>query len=116
DNGGHTGEVLHQDARRGEGDLPVALAAVPVGQGGNVVGQYRDSVLVTEQVLEQDLQGVRQAADVVARGQRIQPEDLVVLPGDRQPAPGTEAAGPVSTCVNAHPTILPLLGTAAVRA
>ena len=57
----HAGEVLHQDPRRGEDDLVVGLRlGVPPGQRLDVLRGHRLAVLVAEQVLQQDLQRVRQ--------------------------------------------------------
>ena len=78
DDRGHAGEVLVDDAARPEGDLAPRL-----------VGRHpaRDrlrswSLAGPQGVLEQDAQRVRQARDVPALLQRIEPEDLVRLGSD----------------------------------
>src|SRR5581483_12205797 len=80
DDAGHAGEVLHEDALGSERDLGGRVAgalAVGLGVGApgrhrrNVVGRDVRPVLVTEQVFQHDLYGVRQPGDVVARGQRL---------------------------------------------
>ena len=64
DHGGDAGEILHQHARRAEGDLAVALARdQPLGHGADVVGGDRAAVLVAQQILEQHLQREGQAGD-----------------------------------------------------
>ena len=62
DHGRHAGEVLEQDARRREGDLPLILAGdVPPGENANILRIDESRVLAAQQVLEQDLQRKRQA-------------------------------------------------------
>ena len=74
---GHAGEVLHEDALGGEGDLvrgvarPLAVAlgvGAPGRHGDDVVGRDVRPVLVAQQVLQEDLDGVGQAVDVVPLG------------------------------------------------
>jgi hypothetical protein len=92
DHGRHAGEVLHQHPRRGEGDLPVGRGGrVPAGEGLHVLGGDRAAVLGAEQVLEQDLQRVRQPRDVAGGCQRVQPEHLERPVADVEPRPGPEA-------------------------
>ena len=63
---GDAGEVLHQHAGRGERDLLAGFRlGVPVGQSGDVVLSDIDAIFVAQQVLQQDLQAIRQAADFV---------------------------------------------------
>ena len=63
---GHAGEVLHQDARGHVGDLAGGLSlGVPLRQEADVVGGDGSSVLVTEQVLQQDAQGKRKPGKIV---------------------------------------------------
>ena len=60
----HAGEVLHQHARRAEGDLAVAPVQLqPVGDAADVVGRDRAPVLAAEEVLEQHLEREGQAGD-----------------------------------------------------
>src|SRR5690606_14830509 len=78
---GHAGEVLHQHPGRQEGDLPgLAPAARPAGQRLDVVVGDPYAVVVAQQVLEQDLQRVREVRDV--RAERAQAVDLVALTAD----------------------------------
>ena len=75
DHGRHAGEVLHQDAGRGEGDL-VARARRWRSQPASAsmsAGRDGDAVLVAEHVFEENLERVGQA---VRAGQRVEPEDL----------------------------------------
>ena len=115
DHGRHAGEVLHQDALGGEGDLvrrvaralAVALGvAAPGRRGHDVVGRHVRPVLVAQQVLEQHLDGVGQAVDVVPLGQarRLDVEDLVGLVADHQVGAGAEGVG---MRIRAHAPILP---------
>jgi hypothetical protein len=72
------GEVLVDHAARAEGDLAARLAVRdPAGDRLGV-----RLALGAEDVLEQHAQRVRQACDVPALLQRIQPEDLVALASD----------------------------------
>ena len=76
---GHAGEVLHQHARGRERDLLGRLVGGdPLGDGLDVLACDVLAVLGPQQVLEQDLQRVRQAPHVVVRLERVEPEDLVV--------------------------------------
>jgi hypothetical protein len=66
DDCGHAGEVLQDDARRGEGDLGVGLSlGVPVEQRVDVLAGDVYAVLVAQQVLQQDAQRVGQARDAL---------------------------------------------------
>ena len=61
----HAGEILHQHARRAEGDLAVALlGGQPGGHGADVVDADRAAVFAAQQVLQQHLQREGQARDV----------------------------------------------------
>ena len=78
------------------GALAVALGVgAPAGHGHDVVGRDVRAVLVAQQVLEEDLDGVGQAVDVVALGQRRRRdvEDLVGAVADGQVRPGAEGVG-----------------------
>ena len=119
DDAGHAGEVLHEDALGGEGDLVGGVAGAlavalgvgaPARDGDDVVGRDVRAVLVAQQVLEEDLDGVGQPVDVVALGQRrgLDVEDLVGAVADGQVGPGAEGVG--VRCrrgVRAHAPILP---------
>ena len=92
DDGRHAGEVLHEHARGREGDLARGLGSVAtqLASASTSCGPHRDAVLVAQQVLEQDLQRVRQPRDVEARLQRVEPVDLVLAPADREGGAGAE--------------------------
>ncbi len=118
DDAGHAREVLHEDALGREGDLvggvpgplPVSLGVLaPGGHGDDVVGRHMGAVLVAQQVLEDDLDGVRQAVDVVALGQcgRLDVEDLVAAVADGQIRPGAEGVGVCGGRFGGHALILP---------
>ncbi len=75
DHGRDAGQVLQDHPGRGELDLGIGLLLrVPVRQRFDVGGRYVDAVLVAEQVLQQDLQAVR---EVLCTGDRVQPVDLI---------------------------------------
>jgi hypothetical protein len=79
----HAGEVLEDDARGGEGDLPWRqLAQVAGGQRLDVGVGHAHAVFQAQHVLKQYLQGVGQARDLVLSLQRVEPEDLVGLAAD----------------------------------
>ena len=64
DDGRHAGEILHQHARRAEGDfLSVLPRFQPFGDAANVVGGDAPAVLVAQQIFEQHLERVGQAAN-----------------------------------------------------
>ena len=91
----HAGEVLHQHARRAEGDLAVAACASSsqAATRADVVGGDGAAVLVAQQVLEQHLQREGQARDArqaVLLGRR-QAVIVVGLAADREGAAGLEA-------------------------
>ena len=76
DHPGHAGEVLHEDALGGQGDLvggiaralPVSLGiGAPGGHGHDVVGRDVRGVLVAQQVLQHHLDRVRAAGSRRAR-------------------------------------------------
>jgi hypothetical protein len=74
----HPGEVLHQDARGPVGDLLRGLVL-----GGPLRHRLGALVLtVPDQVLEQDLQRVREPRDVVLLLKGVELEDLVRLAAD----------------------------------
>ena len=75
----HAGEVLQQHPRRRERDLLLRPRRdVPAGERLDVVGVDEPAVLAAQQVLEQDLQRVRQPRDVREAGllERRQAEDV----------------------------------------
>ena len=78
DDSGHAGEVLHEHACGRERDLVAGLSArVPLGERLDVLRADGLAVLVSQQVLEQDLQRERQPRDVVGGLQCVEPEYLV---------------------------------------
>jgi hypothetical protein len=67
DHARHAGEVLQYDARRKKGDLGDGFGVrVPVRERQHVVALDAHAVLVAQQILEQDLERVRQTRDVDA--------------------------------------------------
>ena len=75
DHARHAGEVLQQHARGPVGDLlRRARARVPRRQRLDVGLRHRPAVLEPQQVLEQDLQRVRQRPEVVRLAERREPE------------------------------------------
>ena len=57
----YAGEILHQHARWSIGDLARSRRPLPVTNGTHVVSGDRRTVLVAQQILEQDLHGNRHA-------------------------------------------------------
>ena len=89
----HAGEVLQQHARRGERDLRLLAGLhVPPGQRLNVVRIDEPGVLAAQQVLEQDLEGIRQPRQPAAARpfERRQAEELDRLATRRQPGARVE--------------------------
>ena len=92
DDGRNPGEVLQDDARGGEGDLvlgrglrPPAGERLDVGPGDVL------PVLVPEEVLEQDLQREREAADAMGVLERVEAVDDERVVADAQGPAGGEA-------------------------
>ncbi len=90
----HAGEVLHEHARRAEGDLVLVSAAVlrPGRHRLDVFLLDAASILVAQEILEHDLQRERQLGDageavLLGHFKRI---DLVSLRPDRQRFPALE--------------------------
>ncbi len=89
DDARHSGEVLHDHARGRELDFRRWLRrGVPRGHRPDVVGSDVDPVLGAEQVLQQDLQGVRQPLGTVHGTER---EHLHALVPHGQGGLGTKA-------------------------
>ena len=79
DHAGHAGEVLHDHARGREGDLVGGCRLrIPVEQGVDVLARDVDAILEAQQVLEQDLERVGKARDLLRR-QGCEAPDGVVL-------------------------------------
>jgi hypothetical protein len=84
----HAREVLHDHPRRRELDLGGRLGVrIPAGQRPHVIRRHVHAVLGAQQVLQQDLQAVRQR---VGAAHARQPEDLVRAGAHGQPAAGAE--------------------------
>ena len=65
----HAGEVLHQHAGRPVGDLaPAAPVGHPVADSADILDADAAAVLEAEQVLQQHLEGERQAGDIAEAG------------------------------------------------
>ncbi len=104
DHGGHTGEVLHEDAGRGEGDLLAGLSIrVPFSQGHDIPGVDSDAVLVAEHVLQEHLERVGQTAGV---GYGVDAVDLIAAVANLQLGAGPEAVAAV-VAVARHGAIPP---------
>ena len=87
----HAGEILHDHARRREGDLALRkLRGIGLGEREDVVAGDAAAVLVAEQVFEQDLQRVGEASGV-GLGNRFEREVLVAAAPGLELAAGLEA-------------------------
>ena len=92
----HAGEVLEEHARGHEGDLAVGHApGLPGEQRLDVVAGERAAVLVSQHVLEQDLEGKGQPRGALAEGRQAVDHDLRAAHRER-------AAGPVAVPVRSH--------------
>jgi hypothetical protein len=93
DDGGHAREVLHEHTRREEGDLAFGGALVePCRDGLDVVDLDAASVLMAQQVLQEDLQRHRQTRQVTEHCGRGF-EAVILVP----PAAGGQGAAGVET-------------------
>jgi hypothetical protein len=98
DHGGYAGEVLQDDATRCEGDLGARVRlGVPVRERQDVVPGDITPVLVAQQVLEQDLEGVGQFRDVTVPD-GVKTEDFVVIAAHCQCRARTE--GVLHVCIS----------------
>ncbi len=71
DDGGNAGEVLEEDTRGAEGDLPVRLlAGLPFEDGPDLFLLAR-----AQNVLEQDAKRIRQARDLLSGGDFVETRD-----------------------------------------
>ena len=88
DDRGHAGEILHQHARRAEGDLVLFLAAIvdPRGDRLDVLLLDAAPVLVAQQIFEHDFQRERKLGDALEAVlfRRLQRVNLVSLRADGQ--------------------------------
>ena len=77
----YPGEVLEQDAAGTEGDLAIrGRLGIPRRQPLDVLGRDRDPVLISQEVLEQDLQREGQSRNVeTGTAQRVEPFVVVGL-------------------------------------
>ena len=92
DDRGNACEVLVQDAARREGDrLGRLRSGDPARNCFDVRGRHGRTVLVAEDVLEEDPERVRQAQHVEALLERVESEDLDVTLADREPRTRCEA-------------------------
>jgi hypothetical protein len=85
DDGRHAGQVLHEHALGREGDLLGVLAGrlavtrrvlAPARERFDVGGVHLDAVLVSQEVLQEDLDGVRESVDA-ERQQRVGSQRVV---------------------------------------
>src|SRR6185295_11035935 len=92
----HAGEVLQQDARRRERNLFLRAALhVPPRQRLDIPALDEPAILVAQQILEQNLQRVRQPRDFskTAGGKRRQAEEIVATPAGFERLSGIERVG-----------------------
>ena len=94
DDGRHAGEILHQHARRAEGDLTLGLALLgqPFGEALDMLLGDRAAVLVAQQILEQHAQRIGQARDAlepIGLG-RLQREIMIGVVSDLERLEGFE--------------------------
>jgi len=88
DDAGHSGEILHDDAGRGELDFDTRVGGrVPRRNRANMVGGDVGTVLGAKEVLREDLQCVGQ---LLGAGQGGEAEDLVGVLSDLEGALCTE--------------------------
>ena len=89
DHARHAREVLHDHSRRSELDLLAGVGVrIPVGEPADVIGGNVGAVLSAEQVLQQDLETVRQG---ICTLNGIESEDLVRLLTHLEGCLGVEA-------------------------
>ncbi len=93
DDGGHSGKVLHQHARRHERDLPRRLGiCLPLGQEFDVVRGHALAIFLPQQVFQQNAQAVRKTMEGEAFGLKcLETEDFVALVADLQGGLAAEA-------------------------
>jgi hypothetical protein len=84
DDAGDTGEVLEEDAGRRKGDLAMGrlTGGGVTGEGLDVGGADVEAVLVAEEVLEEELERVRNPGEVGQRGEGIEAVDVEALGAD----------------------------------
>ena len=88
----HAGQILHQHARRQEGDLALrGLVLQPLREGLDVVDRDRAAVLEPHQILQQHLHREGQARDIAEPGRlcrRFEAEIIVILAADGEGTTG----------------------------
>ncbi len=89
----HAGEVLQQHPGGGKGDFLLRRGLrLPTGKRPDIIGGDGDSVLVAQQILEQDAQRIGEPVDGESGlRQRRQPEDFVLPVTDLKRRAGREA-------------------------
>jgi len=100
---GHAGEILKQHPGRSKGNLLLHCGRhVPPRHRGNVLGVNESAVLAAQQILEEDLQGVRQPRDasVACALERRQTVDVVRGAAGGQPGPRRKGI------LGSHPLII----------
>ena len=91
DDGGNAGKVLQDDAARGKGNFRTrGSLGVPVSERQDIVARNVTTVLMTQQVFEQDLERVGQAIDM-AFCNGVEPENLIVLAANLKRCTSAEA-------------------------
>src|SRR5262249_12987885 len=90
----HTGQILHQDARRAEGDLAVGtLVAKPPANRLDIVDSDGTAAFAVNEVFQEDLQGYRQPRDIAEPRRlrrRVKTEIIVALAVDIEGAAGLQ--------------------------
>ena len=90
DHGWHTGKILQDDTARRKRNFGARICLrVPVGQRENVIACDVAAVLVAQQVLQQDLEGVGKFGHV-AFAHGVEAKNLVVIAADSQRRACTE--------------------------
>src|SRR5262245_60189093 len=88
----HTGQILHQDARRAEGDLAVGtLVAKPRADRLDIVDSDGTAVFEAHEVFQEDLQRYRQPRDIAEPRRlrrRVKTEIIVALAVELEGAAG----------------------------
>jgi hypothetical protein len=102
DDAGHAGEVLEQDAGGHELDFVLRPVGLPAGDILDVGLAHDNAVFLAEQVLEQDFDGVGNAAEVET-GRRESAEAMDLIVAARGPECGRTLEGVLAAHVNRRP-------------